>query len=47
MGSDAHKVDDLASNFDVAFDILEYVGFEDIAIYHNRIPDFYKIKLLK
>ena len=47
MGSDAHKIDDLAKGFDVAFDILENVGFEDIAIYHNRIPDFYKIKLLK
>lgn len=47
MGSDAHKVEDLAKGFDVAFDILENVGFEDVAIYHNRIPDFYKIKLLK
>lgn len=47
MGSDAHKIGDLANNFDVAFDILESVGFKDVAIYHNRIPDFYKIKLLK
>lgn len=47
MGSDAHKIGDLANNFDVAFDILESVGFKDVAVYHNRIPDFYKIKLLK
>ena len=47
MGSDAHKIGDLANNFDVAFAILESVGFSEIAVYHNRIPDFYKIKLLK
>lgn len=47
MGSDAHKTCDLASNFDVAFSILEEVGFEEVAIYHKRIPDFIKIKQLK
>lgn len=47
MGSDAHKVNDLASGFDVAFDILENAGFDEIAVYHNRVPDFVKIKSLK
>lgn len=47
MGSDAHKIDDLAKDFDVAFNILEKVGFSEIAVYHNRIPDFYKTKSLK
>lgn len=37
----------LINNFDVAFDILESVGFKDVDVYHNRIPDFCKIKLLK
>lgn len=47
MGSDAHKIDDLAANFDLAFAILESVGFEEIAVYHNRTPDFIKINSLK
>ena len=47
MGSDAHKVQDLASDFDIAFDMLENIGFEDITIYHQRKPEFIKIKDLK
>lgn len=47
MGSDAHRTDDLAKNFDIAFDILEDAGFSEIAIYHSRKPDFVKIKTLK
>lgn len=44
MGSDAHKIQDLAKDFNEAFDILEYVGYREIAIYHNRVPDFVKIR---
>lgn len=47
MGSDAHKTDDLAKDFDVAIEILEDVGFNEIAVYHNRKPDFVKLKTLK
>lgn len=47
MGSDAHKIQDLAKNFNEAFDILEDVGYKEIAIYHNRIPDFVKINQLR
>lgn len=47
MGSDAHKIQDLAKNFNEAFDILEDVGYKEVAIYHNRIPDFVKIKQLR
>jgi len=47
LGSDAHKTDDLASNFKMAYQLLESVGFELIATYHNRVPDFTKIKSLK
>ena len=43
IGSDAHKKDDLASNFNVAYDMLDYAGFNNIAIYHNRQPEFIKI----
>lgn len=27
--------------------MLEYVGFDEIAIFHNRKPDFVKIKELR
>ena len=47
IGSDAHRVEDLASHFDIAIDLLEQSGFEEIAVYHNRKPDFIKIKTLK
>ena len=47
MGSDAHKVDDLAKDFDIAYDLLESVGIKEIAIYHNRKPEFIGIKELK
>lgn len=44
IGSDAHKKEDLASNFNIAYDILEYIGFDNITIYHNRKPVLVKIK---
>ncbi len=47
IGSDAHKIQDLAKNFAEAFDILEHVGYKEIAIYHNRVPDFVKIKEMR
>lgn len=46
VGSDAHQVKDLASHFDMAYSMLEEVGFKEVAIYHNRRPDFVKIKSL-
>ncbi len=46
MGSDAHKKEDLASNFDIVYDMLDSLKIGEIAIYHNRIPDFIKIKKL-
>lgn len=42
LGSDAHKTADLASNFKDALDLLETIGFHEIAIYHKRTPDFIK-----
>lgn len=47
IGSDAHKASDLGSNFDMAIDILEKVGFDEVAFYHKRKPDFIKIKDFK
>lgn len=44
IGSDAHRIEHLAKDFDVAISILENVGIENIAIYHNRQPDFIKVK---
>ena len=44
VGSDAHKATDLASGFDVAYDMLNEAGFDEIALYHNRVPQFAKIK---
>lgn len=47
LGSDAHNACDLASNFSEAFDILESANFSEIAVFHKRIPQFYKIKSLR
>lgn len=46
VGSDAHQTKDLASYFEMAYSMLEIVGFSEVAIYHNRRPDFVKIKSL-
>ena len=43
LGSDAHQVSDLASNFNLAYELLHSVGFKHIAVFHNRIPDFIRI----
>lgn len=47
IGSDAHKVEDLAKNFKDVLDVLEFIGYKEIAVYHNRQPDFIKIKEFK
>lgn len=44
IGSDSHKVEDLAKDFDIAYDLLKEAGFDEIAIFHHRKPDFIKIK---
>ncbi len=44
LGSDAHKTEDLASNFKEALDLLESIGFHEIAVYHKRTPDFITLK---
>lgn len=47
IGSDAHKISDVGSNFNVAYKMLEKAGFDEIAVFHNREPEFVKIKSLK
>lgn len=47
MGSDAHKVEDLGKDFDIALDVLEQAGFNQVAIYHNRKPEFERLRNLR
>lgn len=47
VGSGAHEANELAKNFEMAYDIVESVGFDEVAIYHERKPDFVKIKELR
>ncbi len=47
LGSDAHESKYLASHFDDAYELLEKVGFKEIAIFHRRDPVFYEIATLK
>lgn len=44
IGSDAHEATNLISNFDIAFNMLEEAGFNELTIYHDRTPQFVKIK---
>ncbi len=44
IGSDAHKSSDLVSNFDVVYDMLDEVGFGEITVYHDRVPQFVKTR---
>lgn len=44
FGSDAHQYQDLASNFNIAYEMLEQANINNIAIYHNRKPQLIKIK---
>lgn len=46
VASDAHKTEDLAKDFDLVYEMLTYLNINEIAYYHNRKPDFYKIKTL-
>ncbi|MBP3635812.1 MAG: histidinol-phosphatase HisJ family protein [Bacilli bacterium] len=43
IGSDAHKVEHLAENFDKVYEFLEYLNVHEIAVFHNRKPEFIKI----
>nr|MBP3258632.1 histidinol-phosphatase HisJ family protein [Bacilli bacterium] len=44
IGSDAHKATQLINDFNIAYSMLEEAGFNEIAVYHGRKPDFVKVK---
>lgn len=47
LGSGATSVENLGKYYEYAYDLIESVGFDSIATYHNRTPDFDKIKSLR
>ena len=47
IGSDAHKVEDLAKDFNLVYNILDSLGITHFAVFHNRQPDFIDIKEMK
>ncbi len=44
IGSDAHKIDDLGSDFDKVFQLLQYLGFDEYAVFHKREISMQNIK---
>lgn len=42
-GSDAHRIEHLAKDFDKVYELLEYLKIKYIAVFHNREPEFVKI----
>lgn len=47
VGSDAHRVEHLANYFEIAYGLLELNDIDEVCVYHNRKPDFVKIKDLR
>lgn len=47
LGSGSVKSDTLCIDYDNALDIIESIGFDEVATYHRREPDFEKIKSLR
>ena len=47
IGSDAHRIEDLSSNFEDVYDILDSLNIDEIAVYHERVPQFVKVKDLR
>ena len=45
LGSDAHKTKDLGRHFNKAFQLLKQSGFDEIAIFKQRKPEFVKITI--
>lgn len=43
LGSDAHRAEDIAADFDVAMDILTGIGFQYFAFYRERQPVMLKL----
>ncbi len=43
LGSDAHRAEDLCSDFDLAIKELKEIGFKEITTFKNRKPSFIKL----
>lgn len=43
VGSDAHKPEDMAANFDVAESILKDCGFKYYSVFKDRLPNYVKL----
>lgn len=43
IGSDAHKIEDVCSNFDQTTNLLKQIGFKNYAIFENRKPKFIEL----
>lgn len=47
IGSDAHRVEDLAKDFKKVYEMLEFLGIKNIAIFHKRQPDFISLDSIR
>ena len=47
IGSDAHKIEDLAKDFNLVYDILYSLKIKEFAVFHNRKPSFISIEEMK
>lgn len=43
IGSDAHKIDDVCSDFEKATELLKQIGFKNYAIFENRKPKWIEL----
>lgn len=43
IGSDAHKIQDVCSDFEKATELLKEIGYKNYTIFENRIPQFIKL----
>lgn len=43
IGSDAHKEQNVGTYIKEAVEIIKDAGFEEIALFHNRVPEYVKI----
>ncbi len=43
VGSDSHKVEDVADHIDHAYDMMKEAGFKYVSIFRNRKPQFIKL----
>ena len=47
IGSDAHRPEHIAKDFNIAYEMLDEAGFKYLSIFRNRKPDFINLNNLK